>query len=89
MHEGTPTHVWVDVTGAWGYRSSPGVLLMWRKGLRGQWEGWVMYASTYSSGHGLRTHVTQSWVDAVHIREADTQPPQSESSKRTPPPGER
>lgn len=59
-----------------------------------------MYASTYSTGHGLRTHVTQSWVDAAHIREADTQPPRSESSrrtsmkskdlsKRTPPPGER
>lgn len=82
MREGAPTHVWVDVTGAWGYHSCPGVLLMWRKGHRGGWEGWVMYASTYSTGHGLKTSVTQAWVDAAHIREADSRPPLSESSRR-------
>lgn len=75
MREGMPQHVWVDVTGAWGYHSGPGILLMWRKDYRGEWEGWVMYASSYSTGHGLKTHVTQSWVNAAHIREADTRPP--------------
>lgn len=42
MREATPTHVWVDVTGAWGYHSSPGILLMWRKSHRDEWEGWVV-----------------------------------------------
>jgi hypothetical protein len=72
-----PSHVWGDVTGAWGYHSSPGILLMWQKNHQGEWEGWVMYASTYSTGHGLKTHVTHSWVDAVHIREAESTPPSS------------
>ncbi|TQL70388.1 hypothetical protein FB381_4318 [Nocardioides albertanoniae] len=77
MREATPIHVWVDVTGAWGYHSSPGILLMWQKSHQGEWEGWVMYASTYSTGHGLKAHVTQSWVNAAHIREADSRPPSS------------
>lgn len=77
MRMATPTHVWVDVTAAWGYHSGPGILLMWRKGRRGEWEGWVVYASTYSTGHGPETRVTQSWVNASHIREADTRPPKA------------
>jgi hypothetical protein len=77
MNQPSPTHVWVDVTGVWGYHSDPGVLLMWRKSHRGEWEGWVVCASTYSTGHGLELNVTQSWVNAAHIRGADTRPPSS------------
>ena len=77
MRDATPKHIWVDVTGAWGEHSGPGILLMWRKGLRDEWEGWVVYASTYSTGQGFKTYVTQSWVNAALIREADTRPPSS------------
>ena len=76
MREVIPTHVWVDVTGKWADNSGPGILLMWRKGRRG-WEGWCVYATTYSTGSGLTSYVTQSWVDASHIREAAARPPSS------------
>lgn len=77
MREAIPRHVWVDVTGAWGHHSGPGILLMWQKNHRDEWEAWVIYASTYSTGHGLKSRVTQSWVNAAHIREADDRPPTS------------
>jgi hypothetical protein len=71
MRETIPTHVWVDVTGKWADHSGPGIVLMWRKGRNG-WEGWCVYASTYSTGSGLASYVTQAWVQAHHIRKADT-----------------
>lgn len=55
--------------------ASPGVLLMWQKDSDNRWEAWVMYAVTYSTGSGLTSYVTQSWVDAAHIRKADTSLP--------------
>lgn len=60
-----------------GDSASPGVLLMWRKDSDNRWEAWVMYAVTYPTGSGLTSYVTQSWVDAVHIRKADTSFPPS------------
>lgn len=76
MRETMPTHVWVDVTGRWADSAGPGIVLMWRKGRHG-WEGWCVYASTYSTGSGLTSYVTQSWVQAAHIRKADTKRPSS------------
>lgn len=77
MRMGIPTHVWVDVTGKWADSASPGVLLMWQKDGDNKWEAWVIYAATYSTGSGLTSYVTQGWVDAAHIRKADTPPPRS------------
>lgn len=52
-------------------------MLMWRKGRRGGWEGWCVYATTYSTGSGLASYVTQAWVDAAHIRKAEAELPSS------------
>lgn len=58
-----------------GTSASPGVLLMWQKDSEDRWKAWVMYAVTYSTGSGPTSYVTQSWVDAAHIRKADTSRP--------------
>jgi hypothetical protein len=63
-----PFHVTVSVT---GFQSagdtSPGILLEWRDTGSG-WEGYVIYARTYSTGHGLAYQVTQAWTPARFIR---------------------
>jgi hypothetical protein len=66
-----PFLVWVDLTAQWGSSNSPGVLLSWRKSRRGEWQGWVIYASSYSSGSGLEVNVMQGWVPAHLVRPAD------------------
>lgn len=74
MRAATPVHVWVDLTNSWGPRAEPGVLLAWRRGRHG-WEGWVIRASTYSTGSGSEVHVLQSWVPAALLRRAESRPP--------------
>ena len=69
MARGTPTHVWVDVTGKWS-APSPGLLLDWRRDRRGGWEGWVIRIESYSTGSGWTAQVVQSWVPAAMIRRA-------------------
>lgn len=43
------------------------------QGRRG-WERVVLYASTYSTGSGLLSYVTQSWVQGSYIGKADPHP---------------
>lgn len=59
-----PVHVWVRS----GASSSPGLLLMWRRGARG-WEGWVVEAR-YVAAHG-HLSVVQSWVAAGSIERVE------------------
>lgn len=72
--------MWVDATNTWR-EPSPGVLLMWRQSDRGRgWEAWVIYASTYPTGHGSQVGVTQGWIPGHLLRPADGPRPTADVS---------
>lgn len=78
-----PFFVWVDVSGEFGLRSAPGLLLAWRltpQSLLGtrkesEWECLVIHAAEPTPHTPDSIHVYQSWMNPDHVRPADSEKP--------------
>ena len=63
-----PAHVWVKIDTS-AHPPDPGLLLMWRRGRHGRWEGFVVWA-TYVEAHDQLT-VRQEWIAAAHLQQME------------------
>ena len=66
-----PRHVWVKIDTS-AHPPDPGLLLMWRRGRRGRWEGFVVW-TTYVEAHDQLT-VRQEWIAAAHLQQVARRP---------------
>lgn len=67
MWQARAEHVWVTGANAGRDRAQPGLLLAWRRGVRG-WEGWVVFVEAGIGAHGDGPYVRQMWLPGSAIK---------------------
>lgn len=78
-----PFFVWVDMSGDFGSRSAPGLLLGWRRTPESklnarkdsEWQCLVIHAGEPAPYSPESMHVYQSWMNSAHVRPIEVEKP--------------